>query len=355
MAESGMERIEFNATPTFVGSFPHRNADYVLDRIVQTVPEMPVWPQLPNRDFRESMYVQHTEGFPGVVLNLDSQKIHFITDDRFYSELEGFYQAVVEEDIDHFAIGSEFALGLHRFLERIEAMATDRPSWLKGQLTGPFSFAMTVTDENKRSIAYNPELNEVAVQGTAMKARWIARRLKATGSSPIVVLDEPYLCSFGSAFVNVAREDVVAALKTVIESIHKEGALAGVHCCGNTDWSLPLETNLDILNLDAYEFFHGLPLYPDSLNSFISRGGVLSLGIVPTSDAAMETSPEELLGELADRADLLQMKGIDREQLYRQSLLTPACGVGSKSEQVADRVIDLLAELARLVREQGHL
>ena len=35
---------------------------------------------------------------------------------------------------------------------------------------------MTVTDENKRSLAYNPELYEVAVQGMAMKARWMARK-----------------------------------------------------------------------------------------------------------------------------------------------------------------------------------
>jgi hypothetical protein len=353
--EIGMERVEFNATPTFVGSFPHRNADYVLDKVVQTAPEMPVWPQLPNRDFRESMYVQHTEGFPGLVLNLNDQKIHFRTDERFYEELEPFYQAVVEENVDYFAIGTDHALGLHLFLDRITALGDRRPHWIKGQLTGPFSFAMTVTDENKRSIAYNPELNEMAILGTAMKARWIARTLKMCGSSATVVLDEPYLCSFGSAFVNVAREDVVAALNTVIESIHKEGALAGVHCCGNTDWALPLETDVDILNLDAYEFFHGLPLYPDRLNSFLDQGGILSFGIVPTSDVAMGTSPRELLTELADRAGQLEAKGADREQLYRQSMLTPACGVGSKSEQVADRVIDLLAELTPLVREQGHL
>jgi hypothetical protein len=301
------------------------------------------------------MYVQHTEGFPGVVLNPDSQKIHFTTDDRFYTELEGFYQAVVEEDIDFFAIGSDFALGLHRFLERIEAMGAERPSWLKGQLTGPFSFAMTVTDENKRSIAYHPELNEVAIQGTAMKARWMARTMRATGCGAIIVLDEPYLCSFGSAFVNVSRNEVVAALNTVIESIHLEGALAGVHCCGNTDWSLPLETGLEILNLDAYEFFHGLPLYPDRLKVFLDRGGILSLGIVPTSEIVLETSAEQLLAQLASRVDQLEGKGIDRGQLYRQSLITPACGVGSKSERVADRVVDLLSELAPRVRQQGHL
>jgi hypothetical protein len=350
-----MKRIEFNATPTFVGSFPHTDVEHVLDRIFQTVPLVPVWPQLPNRDFRESMYVQHTEGFPGSVVDLETKKFYFRTDERFYEELEPFYQAVVEESVDYFAMGRDHALGLHLFLERINELGDQRPDWIKGQLTGPFSFAMTVTDEKKRSIAYNPELNEVAIQGTAMKARWMARAMRATGCGAIIVLDEPYLCSFGSAFVNVSRNDVVAALNTVIESIHLEGALAGVHCCGNTDWSLPMETGLEILNLDAYEFFHGLPLYPDRLKVFLDRGGILSLGIVPTSEIVLETSAEQLLAQLASRVDQLEEKGIDRGQLYRQSLITPACGVGSKSERVADRVVDLLSELAPRVRQQGHL
>jgi len=77
---------------------------------------------------------------------------------------------------------------------------------------------MTVTDENKRSIAYNPELYEVAVQGMAMKARWLARRLRRISERVLVALDEPYLCSFGSAFVNVPRNDVIAAI---------DGAVAG--------------------------------------------------------------------------------------------------------------------------------
>ena len=40
-------------------------------------------------------------------------------------------------------------------------------------------------------------------------------------------IDEPYLCSFGSAFVNVPRNDCIAAIDASVTAIHKEGALAG--------------------------------------------------------------------------------------------------------------------------------
>jgi hypothetical protein len=211
---------------------------------------------------------------------------------------------------------------------------------------------MTVTDENKRSLAYNPELYEVAVQGMAMKARWLARRLREVAEGVLVVLDEPYLCAFGSAFVNVPRNDVIAAIDAGVAAIHKEGALAGLHCCGNTDWSLVFSTDLDVVNFDAYEYFQGLSLYPAELSSFLQKGGVLSWGIVPASRANGNSTPRTLLEALDDRVEQLAAKGMDRGALYRQSLLTPTCGLGTESVESADRQMDALAELASLVRER---
>ena len=109
----------------------------------------------------------------------------------------------------------------------------------------------------------------------------MARKLREVAEGALVVLDEPYLCAFGSAFVNVPRNDVIAAIDAGVAAIHKEGALAGLHCCGNTDWSLVFSTDLDVVNFDAYEYFQGLSLYPAELSSFLQKGGVLSWGIVP--------------------------------------------------------------------------
>ncbi len=347
-----MDHSHFHAIPTAVGSFPHTDAKKLTEQIFAKLPQMPVWPQLPVRDFRESMYIQYSEGFPGAVLDAEQERITFQVDDAFYQQLESFYEAVVGEDVAHFAITPSFAQGLELFFERARERAREDNAWLKGQVTGPFSFGMTVTDENKRSIAYNPELNEVVVQGIAYKARWIARRLKQLADNALVMLDEPYLCSFGSAFVNVPRDDVLQSLNTAIAAIHAEGALAGIHCCGNTDWSLPLQTDADVLNLDAYEFFHGLPLYPDDLKTFLGRGGTISWGIVPTSEVVAKLDAAALLQALDERVAQLVAKGIDREQLFRQALLTPSCGMGSKSEQLSDRVLDLLVELSERVRER---
>ena len=346
-----MQRPGFAAIPTVVGSFPHTGARLLTERILARFAEMPAWPQMPVRDWRESMYVQYSEGLPGAVVDGQEQRIYFRRGGALYAELEPFYQALIEEDVERFAITADYARGLGIFLETVPRL-NPRPKWVKGQVTGPFSFAMTVTDQDKRSLAYDPDLYEVAVQGMAMKARWLARRLRQVAENALVTLDEPYLCSFGSAFVNVPRGDVIAAIDNAVEAIHREGALAGLHCCGNTDWSLVLSTGLDVINFDAYEYFQGLTLYPEELGAFLLKGGILSWGIVPGSRASADLDPLALLDALDNRVEQLAAKGMDRGMIYRQSLLTPACGLATESVERADRAVDVLLELSDLVRER---
>jgi len=337
------------AVPTVVGSFPHTDAAALVERILGWLPDMPAWPQLPARDFRESMYVQYAEGLPGAVIDVDAQRLTFQPDEQFPAELERFYQAVVEEDVERFAVSRTRALGLHLFLERLRKLP-QKPAWAKGQVTGPFSFAMTVTDGNKRSLAYTPELKEVAFQGMALKARWMARRLREVAVSALVVLDEPYLCSFGSAFVNVSREEVAAAIEVAATAVHAEGARCGVHCCGNTDWSLVLAAPVDVVNFDAFEYLQGLSLYPRELADFVGRGGILSWGIVPTSGAHGDVTAPALCRRLRDGVRELTRKGLDEDLLFAQMLLTPSCGMGTLGVVEAEATVTKLVEVAGRVR-----
>ncbi len=82
-------------------------------------------------------------------------------------------------------------------------------------------------------------------------------------------------------------------LDEVFTAIHAEEALAGVHCCGNTDWSVLLATQVDILNLDAYNYLEYLALFPMELREFLDRGGVVAWGIVPNNDEIFKDNPRE--------------------------------------------------------------
>jgi hypothetical protein len=113
-----------------------------------------------------------------------------------------------------------------------------------------------------------------------------------------------------------------------------------------------LSTSLDVINFDAYEYFQGLTLYPEELRAFLLQGGTLSWGIVPASRACPDLDAHALLDALDDRVGQLAAKGMDRGMIYRQSLLTPACGLATESVERADRAIDVLLELSDLVRER---
>src|ERR1022692_4322175 len=75
--EAVMQRPGFAAIPTVVGSFPHTGARLLTERILARFAEMPAWPQMPVRDWRERMYVQYSEGLPGAVVDGQEQRIYF--------------------------------------------------------------------------------------------------------------------------------------------------------------------------------------------------------------------------------------------------------------------------------------
>ena len=88
-----------------------------------------------------------------------------------------------------------------------------------------------------------------------MKCRWQIRKFQPFAEKVICFIDEPILSAFGSStYVSVTRDDTVAKLGEVIEAVHAEGALAGVHCCGNTEWSILIDAGVDIVNFDAFDY-----------------------------------------------------------------------------------------------------
>ena len=337
---------------TTIGSVPHTDVGRICGLVVDNLPEIVSWPQLPNRDFRENMYIQYSEGLPCLKLDEQKERIYFDTSNDIYHHLEEFYGKFIEEDVDYFAITETYGAGFHTLHQKLARTRPEALRFVKGQITGPVSFGLTVTDENRRSILYNPELYEAVVKGCLMKARWQVESFRAVHPDVIIFIDEPYLSSFGSAYINVSRESVVEALTEVIDAIHQSGALAGVHCCGNTDWSILMETPTDIINFDAFDYFLGMTLYPEALDAFLRRGGTLAWGIVPTSDKVARLDAQALADMLTEQMERLAGKGFSVSDLAERCLITPSCGLGTLSEELAVRALQLTREVSDLMRRR---
>ena len=339
-------------TTTLIGSFPHTDSTDLCPRLVSAI-QIPAWPQLPRRTFRENMYTQYSAGLPGIVVDDAHQKVYFDTTDDLSPALEEFYGRYLADDVDSFALPTNYAAGFYTMLDVLKSKSGE---WAKGHVTGPISFGLTVVDQNLRSSLYDEQLADPIVKQVAFNARWQIRQLKQVRSNVIIFVDEPYMSSFGSAFISLSREQVVTMLNEVFDAIHAEGALAGVHCCGNTDWSVLIDTSADILNLDAYEYLDNLALYPHDMRAFLDRGGDLAWGIIPNNDTIFTVTAEQLAQRLRKGLQLIGDKArgrgvlIEAEEFAYRSLITTACGLGPTTVEVADRAVETLAQAGEILQ-----
>ncbi|MDP2831049.1 MAG: hypothetical protein Q8O02_02215, partial [Candidatus Omnitrophota bacterium] len=161
-----------------------------------------------------------------------------------------------------------------------------------------------------------------------------------------------YLTGVGSAYTTVNRNDVIDVYSELADSLKKQGSLIGIHCCGNTDWSMLTDTaGIDIINFDAFNFQERFVLYAENLNRFLKKGGIICWGIVPTQEFNVDQSPELLAGKIKSGLDLLAKKGIDRQLLLERLLISPACGLGTLDVQKAEGILSLLNQTSLFIRK----
>lgn len=334
---------------TGVGSLPLVDPQKAVDLVLRCVPQAPFWPQLPKIDPREGMITQFSENLPG--LKAASGLSHFSCQDQ-EKELELFYERFIEQDLAYFKISPDFARGLYVFYQRLKNMNLSGLEFIKCQVTGPFTFCSGINDAGGNSILHNEVLMQAMVKGLSMKALWQLDLFKQFGKKIIMFFDEPYLAVVGSAYTAVNRDHVINVYSEIADSLKSQNCLVGIHCCGNTDWSMLTDTaGIDIINFDAFNFQERFVLYADNLNSFLKKGGLICWGIVPTQDFDPNLAPEALAQKIKIGLDVLVKKGIDRALLLERLLISPACGLGALDAQKAEGILSLLNQTSLFIRK----
>lgn len=333
---------------TAIGSLPYKDPAEACEVTLEHLREAPAWPQLPHRDFRENMYAQYSEGLPGVVVDAERRKVYCDTSRDLFPEMERIFQAQLDGDSAAFPISEDYAAGLHAFVAGVSGKGKAYPL-LKGQVTGPVSFGLTVLDENNRPILYNDQLAEAMVKLLNLKARWMEGRLKDANASTEVLIffDEPYLVQVGSALVSLSQQQVVDSLKACMEGL---SCLTGAHCCGNTDWTLLFRAGVGIVNFDAYQYMESIALYPEELGLFLEGGGVLAWGLVPNNAAVENEDADSLARRFEKGIELLESRGLRRDLLLERAMITPSCGLEGVDGRLAERAYALAAQTSHLLR-----
>ncbi len=338
--------IPGNLLTTAMAVMPHRDVDRALEKAFSL--DVPFWPQLPLLNYYEDMYVQASEGFPGILLDLEERTLRFSME-KFALELEDVLAHF--EEPEYFDISPTYSVVYHRFLESDLA---GRPA-IRGQLEGPVSFGLNIHDQNNRPILFDDTVRPFMLDFMARRVNVQLNRLKGLNPNAFMFVDEPglqFIFSGMSGYNNIsAREDMEAFFAQIERP-------RGIHLCGNPDWDFLLGLDLDVLSLDMYSNGERFVSYTGSIRKFLDRGGILIWGMVPTNFEPFELeNVESLESRLVELWHNLGSKGIDLEFLLSRSMLSPAtcCLVNPDGTSTVEKAFETTRALSRRLRERFRL
>ncbi|MGC8491442.1 MAG: hypothetical protein ACP5SH_06870, partial [Syntrophobacteraceae bacterium] len=298
--------------------------------------------------YYEDMYVQASEHFPGIWVDMENRTMGFSMD-RFIEEFEEVLAHF--EEPDYFDISKTYSNVYHRFLQMD---LSNRPA-IRGQLEGPISFGLNVLDQDKRPILFNETVRAFLLDFMARRLNAQLGRLKAMNPNAFMFVDEPglqYIFSAMSGYDGVAGKQDMEGFFAAVDRPR------GVHLCGNPDWDFLLGLDLDVLSLDVYSNGEIFTSYAGSILRFLKRGGRIVWGIVPTNfEPFSNESVESLEKRLLECWRVLEQHGIDRELLLSQSLLSPAtcCLVNHDGEVTVEKAFSEIRALSQVLRERFRL
>jgi len=339
---------------TGIGSMPYKSEDKACDIIFPNFRRIPFWPQLVNKSFLEDMIAQFSERMPGIEVDLKKKKVFINRSRNIKKEIDELNKRYALEDLEYFSISEDFAAGFYEYIYRLKSHDNTMLDYLKGQITGPISFAFAVSDENGMPLFFDKELFEAAVKALSARARWQAARLKDVFKDIIIFIDEPSLVFFKQSASNskIKKEELISYINRIAAAIHTEACYAGMHCCADTDWDFALSTDIDILSIDAYNYGELFVKSYKKIFDFLERDGIIAWGMVPTASDDLKKDATTLLAKLESYITFLSEKNIDRQKIINSSLLTPSCGCGVLSKPDAECVITRCVELSQLAKEK---
>lgn len=331
---------------THVAPVPQRDPQQACKLVLDNFPEAPCLPSLTN-----SMRM-FLEGMPCITIDSERKKVVFDRSPQREGELVEFYERILADDVDAFAISEKWAVGTYALLKELQRAAPPELQVVHVHSPGPITFALTANDENGSPAFYDEVLREIVVKTLAMKARWLEKLVREAlpGVATLVEYGEPALVVHTSAVGSGSRDDLIKALDAVLEVV--EG-MAGIHCCANVEWSMLMETKADFINFDSFEYADRVALYGDHLKRYLARGGMLAWGCVPVFDEKIsKETVDSLMQRLEDGMRLIESKGIDRQLLAEASWVTPCCATASMSLPMAERAFAYTSEISKRMREK---
>ncbi len=336
-----------NLMTTAMGVMPHTDVDRAMEIALSL--DVPYWPQLPRYSYYEDMYVQVSEHFPGIILNLEEETLRF-SQEKFMLELEDVLNNF--DNLDFFDVSDKYSVVYRKFLN----MDLSKYPSIRGQLEGPVSFGFYVKDiDTDRPIIFNDDVRPFMLEFMAKRINAQLKKLKEKNDNAFMFIDEPglqFVFSAMSGYNDVVAKDDIENFLSMVETPR------GIHLCGNPDWDFLLGFDMEIVSIDLYTNRAIIPMHGNSIKNFIQRGGKIVWGIIPTNfEPFMNENMNSLVDIITSTWDKVVEAGLDMEELLANSLLSPAtcCLVNKDKEKTVEKAFDMLKEMAVLLKDKYNL
>ncbi|MCM0606108.1 MAG: hypothetical protein KA715_08465 [Xanthomonadaceae bacterium] len=332
---------------TAIGSLPHPNVDSALEYSFRF--DIPFLPQLPIRNPREYMIPQSLSGLPGLKIQSGGMVMIDLQEwDQKGKDWQEKVKTAFDESkrkpqaFEDFVPGTDVYSAWFPFLWEIEERKTPL---VKIQMAGPLTTQWAVSLSDGSKIEKHLDLWSTIQNHLLARSIAMIRKVRETGAEVLFYLDEPALFTFQVDHPKTLVS--FSELGLFIKVLKSEGAKIGLHCCSNTQWEKALALDIDILSLDTNLSLESLVTYQKALAQFSMRGGVLSLGVVPTDLSS--TQYKDLNG--ANLAQDLQRQLSSFPGLISNCIVTPACGMALLSPEDSEIIAGLLKSVSKTLTQ----
>jgi methionine synthase II (cobalamin-independent) len=322
---------------TGIGSLPLTSSTSAVRSVAQFSPEVPFWPQLPQRSERESIVGQGL----GIVEGLIERR------------LDGYGYQVKEGQLDRLLetlhgsdgeLSPRNAAGFGAFEQACSAGFFPSALAVKGQIEGPITLAAYLFHGSRPFLSDSGLFAAVAFHVSQIVG-WQIDRLKSAGLPVLLFVDEPALCLNLPTANGVSEEQRLEVVAGLLEGIRLRGAYAGLHCCAARPFERMCRVEPDIISFDAHE---GLDWFFRDWRAldFVQQGGTVAYGIVPTRAGVNSLDAATLFIRWLKAASLAG----DPQKFAERAMVTATCGLGLLDIQSAAESFEVAHSVSKLIR-----
>jgi hypothetical protein len=321
---------------TGIGSLPLSSVSAAVESVARFSPELPFWPQLPQRSESESAI--------GQGLNCLADLVQKRKDGYGYQVKAGQIDLVLEKlHSSSGALSQENAAGFIAFEQALLSGLFGSAVAVKGQIEGPITLSAYLFHRDKPFLS-DPALFAAVAFHVSQMLTWQIERLQASEVPVLLFVDEPALCVEGLPNI-VSEEERLNALAATLADARTHGAYAGLHCCAARPFERMFRAAPDIISFDADE---GLDLFFADWHAldFVQQGGIVAYGLVPTRSGLNAADSASIFLRWLKAATLAG----DPQKFAQRAIITATCGLGLLDESSIQESFDVAHSISKLVK-----